>query len=183
MTGCGSFQPFATPFVPRPALPGGDAFPDITAEEAIERLELLGFNCEYAPDSDIPGGWRCTVGDHGLTVELAEIVEVGGGNEGAPISVAIDSEETGLIGGVWGSLYFEPDHPKEALDQAAATAFSQLIVAVFVPDDVQPTGADMVEMVAANWPTELGAGWLVGFDRNSRSRTMRIVYSQADAEK
>jgi hypothetical protein len=36
-------------------------------------------------------------------------------------------------------------------------------------------------MVAANWPTELGAGWLLGFDRNSTSRTMRIGYNEVDA--
>jgi hypothetical protein len=36
--------------------------------------------------------------------------------------------------------------------------------------------------VADNWPTDLGAGWLLGFEHNSRLRTMRIVYSEADAE-
>ena len=89
LTGCGSFQPFATPFVPRPELPPGDAFPDLTVEEAIDRLEGLGFECHYEADSDIPGGWRCIVGDQGLAVEIDEIVEGMEGNEAGPISVGI----------------------------------------------------------------------------------------------
>jgi hypothetical protein len=182
LTGCGSFQPFATPFVPRPALPPGDAFPDMTVEEAIERLELLGFDCEYAPDSDIPGGWRCIVGDQGLAVEIDEIVEGMEGNEAGPISVGIAAGETGPFWGVFGSVGFGPDHPKEALDEAAASAFSEVMLAVFVPEEVQPTGPELVEMVAANWPTELGAGWLLDFGHNSILRTMRIVYSEADAD-
>ena len=182
LTGCGSFQPFATPFVPRPELPPGDAFPNLTVEEAIDRLEGLGFECHYEADSDIPGGWRCIVGDQGLAVEIDEIVVGMEGNEAGPISVGIAADETGPIWGVFGSVDFGPDHPKEALDEAAASAFSQVMIALFLPEEVQPAGPGMVELVAANWPTDLGSGWLLGFDRNSIHRFMRIVYSEADAE-
>ena len=182
LTGCGSFQPFATPFVPRPELPRGDAFPNITVEEAVDRLEGLGFECDYEPDSDVPGGWRCIVGDQGLAVEIDEIVEGIEGNEAGPVSVGLAADETGPIGAVSGSVGFGPGHPKEALDAAAASAFSQVMIATFVPVEVQPAGPAMVELVADNWPTDLGEGWLLGFDRNSISRSMRIVYSEADAE-
>ena len=182
LTGCGSFQPFATPFVPRPELPPGDAFPDLTVEEAIDRLEGLGFECHYEADSDIPGGWRCIVGEQGLAVEIDEIVEGMEGNEAGPISVGLAADETGPIWGVFGSVGFGPDHPKEALDEAAASAFNQVMLAVFVPEEVRPADPALEELVAANWPTDLGSGWLLGFDRNSISRSMRIVYSEADAD-
>jgi hypothetical protein len=73
LVGCGSFQPFATPFVPRAALPPGDAFPDMTVEVAVDQLEELGFACHYEPHSDIPGGWSCRVGAAGLAVEIPDI--------------------------------------------------------------------------------------------------------------
>jgi hypothetical protein len=97
--------------------------------------------------------------------------------------VRIDAEKTGPIGGASAIVSFEPNHPKEALDAAAGSAFSQVLVAIFVPEEVQPTGPELVEMVAANSPTEPGAGWLLGFEHNSVLRTMRIVYSEADAER
>ena len=40
----------------------------------------------------------------------------------------------------------------------------------------------LVAMVAANWPTELGSGWHLGFDRSSERRTLYIVHSETDVE-
>jgi hypothetical protein len=182
LAGCGSFQPFATPFVPRPALPPGDAFPDATVEEAVEELEALGFDCAYEPPSDVQGGWRCRLGADGLAFELDGIVEGQPGNEAGPLSVGMSADETGPIRGVGANAYFQAGHPKEALDAAAASAFNQVVMAVFVPEELRPTDPEMVELVGENWPAELGEGWLVGFDRNSISRTIRLVYSEADAD-
>jgi len=71
---------------------------------------------------------------------------------------------------------------EEAVDEAAASAFSRVMLAVFGPEEVRPAEPALEELVAANWPTDLGSGWLLGFDRNSISRSMRIVYSEADAD-
>ena len=73
-------------------------------------------------------------------------------------------------------------HVKEELDAIAAATFQEVMLSVFVPDDVHPAGPEFVELVGANWPADLGSGWLLGFDRSSQDRRMRIVFSEADAE-
>ena len=98
------------------------------------------------------------------------------------MSVSIHSDETGPIGGTSAQLNFEPGQSKEVLDDVAAATFQEVMLSVFVPDDVQPAPDELVAMVAANWPTELGSGWLFGFDRSSQDRRFRIVYSEADAQ-
>jgi len=166
LAGCGSFQPFATPFVPRPALPRSDVFPDLAVEEAVDQLEVLGFACGFEPDSDIRGGWDCLRGNQAA---------------GDWMHVSIDSGETGPISGVFADLVSK-GQSKEALDEIAASTFQDVMLFVFVPDVVHPAGPEMVEMVGANWPTDLGSGWLLGFDRSSQDRRLRIVFSEAGAE-
>ena len=58
LTGCGAFQPFATPFVPRPALPAPQPFPG-TVEDLVAELAENGVQCSFSPESDIPAAWHC----------------------------------------------------------------------------------------------------------------------------
>jgi hypothetical protein len=166
LSGCGSFQPFATPFVPRPALPRSDVFPGVVAQDAINQLQALEFECEFAPDSDIPGGWGCFRGDQAT---------------GNWMQVSINSDETGPIRGAFADLFVE-GQSKQALDEISATTFQEVMLSVFVPDEVHPEGPDLVDMVSANWPTDLGSGWLLGFDRSSRDRRLNIVFNEAGIE-
>ena len=97
------------------------------------------------------------------------------------MQVSIYSDETGPIRGAFADL-FSKGHSKDALDPIAATTFQDVMLSVFVPDDVHPAGPELVEMVAANWPTDLGLGWLLGFDRSSQDRRLNIVFSEAGVD-
>ena len=166
LAGCGSFQPFGAPAGPAPALPEGDAFPNVAAEDAVDRLKLLGFGCEWSPDSDIPGGWWCMRGNQNARW----------------MQVSIDSEQTGPIEGAFAHLGFESAESKDTLDQEAAATFHEVMLSVFVPDDVRPAAHELVAMVSANWPTELGSGWILNFHRASDNRRMSVLYSESDAD-
>jgi len=108
LSGCGSFQPFATPNVPRPALPLGDPWP-VPVEDVIERLQALGYQCNFEPDSDIPGGWRCDRGDG--------------------VSVSLDSDEAGPILSAWGYMFDESAPGKEVMDGRAVAVFRDELLA------------------------------------------------------
>jgi hypothetical protein len=60
--------------------------------------------------------------------------------------------------------------------------FHEVMFSVFVPDDVRPAAHELVAMISANWPTELGSGWFVGFDRASNNRRVNVIYSESDAK-
>ena len=161
LSGCGSFQPFATPFVSRPALPPGDPWP-MDAEAVVERLETLGYLCDFEPDSDIPGGWHCD-GVEGVTVGL------GADQEGAVLSA--------------GARMFDEAAPgKDVMDRRAVIAFSDHVLAALLPDAVLPSDDELLTMVQRNWPVELGDGWILGFDRASNQRTLHVRYVEPAAD-
>jgi hypothetical protein len=159
LSGCGSFQPFATPFVPRPPLPDGDPWP-VPVEDIIERLEVLGYRCTFEPDSDIPGGWQCDR-DGGLTA-------------------GFNSDETGPI--QWGgaSIFDESAPGKEAMDARAVTVFRGDLLAVVLPEAVLPSEEELLIMVQKNWPVELGNGWILGFERASNNRSLQVRYVEPE---
>ena len=97
------------------------------------------------------------------------------------MQVSIRSDEAGPIRGAFADLFVD-GQSKEALDEIAATTFQEVMLSVFVPDEVHPDGPHLVEMVGANWPTDLGLGWLLGFDRSSKDRRLNIVFSEADID-
>ena len=97
------------------------------------------------------------------------------------MDVGITSRETGPIEGVGAYIGFPSSPLKEKLDADGAATFHDLLLSVFLPADVQPAQPGLRELVTANWPAELGSGWFLGFDRASNHRSIRIVYSEADA--
>ena len=58
----------------------------MNVEDVIPRLEVVGFGCEYGPESDIPGGWVCMRGNQ---------------TAGDWMQVSIASDETGPIESVF----------------------------------------------------------------------------------
>ena len=163
LSGCGSFQPFATPFVRRPPMPVGDPWP-VPVEVAIDRLEVLGYSCSYEPPSDIPGGWHCN-------------------RNGGP-NVGLDSDENGPI---LSALVFmmdlsEPPPAREVMDARAVTVFSDEVLPALMPEQVVPSDGDLLAMVQKGWPAELEDGWVLGFDRASNHRTLHVVYVEPDDE-
>ena len=159
LAGCGSFQPFATPFVRRPALPDGDPWP-VPVEDALERLQALGYQCMYEPDSDIPGGWHCDHGDG--------------------LSVGLDSDEAGpILSG--GAFMFDESAPgKEVMDARAVAVFRDDVLAALLPDELMPPDEELLAMIQKNWPVELEDGWILGFDRASNQRTLHVRYVEPD---
>jgi hypothetical protein len=161
LTGCGNFDPFATPFVPRPQLPLSNPFPN-DVETVLEELDALGLRCQFVPDSDIPGGWRCSSQGPDMP------------NEG--ISLSLGGPEDGPITGAWAMMGME-DRTKDELDAIATEMFLPVVIGTFVPEHLRPTEDEFFAMVAANWPVELGEGWFIGFDRNSGLRTTYLVFT------
>ena len=143
-------------------------------EEAVEKLEALGLECHFAPETDLIGapGWTCMGGDQPRG-------DQGGGDQ---LQVSIFSDETGPVSGAFSVLTSWDQRSQEAFDQLAADTFQEAMLSVFVPEGVHPAGSELLEMVEANWPAELGSGWLLGFDRNIRLRQLNIVFSEAEAE-
>lgn len=161
---CGSFDPLATPFRRRPPLPGGDPFPAPMVEDAVATFIRRGFDCRFQPESDVAEYWICERRDEEL---------------GSSIDIDLDGSETGPIRHASGS-YNIKGAEKDDLDRHAAGIFLAEILDPLVPADVRPSEAELIEMINANWPARIGEGWLLGFDRNSGRRSIRIVYSLAD---
>ena len=149
----------------RPALPAPEPFP-IAVEEVIPRLEEVGLACRFAPDSDIPGGWNCTLGDP-VT--------------GASMAVNVSSDETGPIEYVTAYAQFaeggQADLAPAALDAAGAEAFTELVIAPILPEDARPPFEALHAVIADNFQMEVGDGYYLVFHRNMISRTMLIQYS------
>ncbi len=152
----------------RPALPAPEPFP-IAVEEVIPRLEEVGLACRFAPDSDIPGGWSCTLHDP-VT--------------GASMAVNLSSDETGPIEHVTAYAQFaeseEADLDPAALDAAAAEAFTELVIAPILPEDARPPFEVLHAVIADNFQMAVGDGFHLVFHRNIISRTMLIQYSTQD---
>lgn len=146
----------------RPALPAREPLP-IAVEDVIPRLEVVGFSCEYSPDSDIPGGWNCRRGNQ---------------NAGNWMDVGITSDETGPIEIVHSYMAMEGE-PAE-LDAAAAQAFSEFVLEPILPEDARPPVEALHAVVADNFQMGVGNGYYLVFHRNSLSRTMLIQYSSQD---
>jgi hypothetical protein len=167
LVGCGLLKPSPAYF--RPPLPDEEPLPDPAAEDVIPELEALGFECGFNPESDLPSGWSCRRGDQDV---------------GDYVSVGFRSGETGPIDGVGGHRVIQigPDAGPDpaVLDGAAAADLFEALVAIVVPEEVRPTKAEFLGGIERNYPIELGEGWFIGFDRNSISRTVRIVYSNVD---
>ena len=77
-------------------------------------------------------------------------------------------------------LMTQRDLDRPDLDALAASAFIDVMLAGALPEAVAPTEDELRQHIAANWPVELGEGWLLGFDRNSKLRTMYIQYVTPD---
>lgn len=133
--------------------------PNVRSEDVAERLEALGFTCGFDPGGDIRASWGCRMGDQSAMDYL---------------DVHFQSDETGPILSVWAyrGLEGEPDD----LDRSAAAAFHENVIEVVLPEDHRPTVAELLAGVQRNYPVELGGGWFLGFDRNSISRTLHLVY-------
>lgn len=161
LAGCADFDPFATPFVPRPELPPSVGFPNDLAT-VLDELDALGLRCQYVPDSDLAGGWHCD----------SQGIEMPNGG----INLSMRGPEDGPIAGVW-AMVGEEGHTKAEMDAIATQMFLPVVVGTFVPEHLRPTEEDFGAMVAANWPVDLGEGWFIGFDRNSISRTTYLVFA------
>lgn len=159
LSGCGSFQPFATPFVPRPALPPGDPWP-VPVEAVLERLEVLGYGCAFETDSDIPGGWHCD--------------RIRGP------SVTLNSDQAGPILSAYAFMFDESAPGKEVMDARAVTVFRDDVLAALLPEAVLPSDEELLTMVQKNWPVELDDGWMLGFDRASNHRSLHVRYVEPD---
>ncbi len=70
----------------------------------------------------------------------------------------------------------EEDQSPDFMDRLAAEQFRAILAAIPVPDDVLPSKAELKEAVRANWPTEIGDGWILGFERNGILRTLTVRY-------
>jgi hypothetical protein len=134
-------------------------------EDVIQRIELAGMACEYSPDSDIPGGWGCFAGNQ----------------QGTParwLQLSIDSDESGPIRGVLLFVFDDSRPPPDEMNRHATAIFQEHAIVPFLPEHVRPSDEELLAMVEKNWPVELGDGWLLGFDRSSNQRTLRIVFDE-----
>ena len=139
--------------------------PGLLAEDVVDELTAMGFDCGFDPGGDIPSSWNCGLGDQAAN----DYFEVG-----------VSSGESGPIEGVTGYRQLGDGVgdavDAEVLDSLAADAFDDIVVMI-VPAERRPTSAELLAGVASNYPMELGGGWYLGFDRNSISRTFHIVYA------
>lgn len=69
----------------------------------------------------------------------------------------------------------EEDQSPDLMDRLAAEQFRAILAAI-VPDDVLPTEAELTEAVRANWPTEIGDGWILDFNGNHILRVLIVRY-------
>jgi hypothetical protein len=159
---CGLVAP--TPARHRPPLPPAEPMPELRVEDVVDGLAALGYACWFDPGGDIPSSWHCRLGDQ----DRNDFVDVG-----------IGSGETGPIEHV--SAYRHLGAAQEpvdaaALDEIGASAFAEVLLLI-VPEAHRPTDGELLTGVQSNYPMELGGGWYLGFDRNSISRAMRLVYA------
>lgn len=163
MTACGLLAP--TPARNRPPLPPREPMPGVAAEDVVAELTAMGFDCEFDRGGDILPSWNCRSGDQ---------------DAGDFLDVRLSSEATGPMEGLYAYRHVEGGREGavdvETLDSLGSDAFDD-IVALIVPGDRRPTSADLHAGVASNYPIELGGGWYLGFDRNSISRSLHIVYA------
>lgn len=162
IVGCGLVT--TTPARHRPPLPPAEAMPALAVEDVVHRLTTIGYDCRFDPGGDIPSSWTCQLGDQ---------------DRDDFIGVGISSDEAGPIEHV--SVYRHlgrEDQPMDpaALDVAGAGAFLE-VLPLIVPEEHRPTDDELLAGVQSNFPMELGDGWYLGFDRNSISRTMHVVYA------
>ena len=163
LAACGMLAP--TPARNRPPLPPSEPFVGVAAEDVVADLTAMGFDCWFDPGGDIPPSWNCRTGSQDV---------------GDYFDVRLASGETGPIEGLF--AYRQVEGGAEGavdpavLDANGTTAFDD-VVALIVPDEHLPTAQELHAGVASNYPMELGGGWYLGFDRNSISRTLRIVHA------
>jgi hypothetical protein len=162
VAGCGVLQP--TPAYFRPELPPAEAIPDLLAEDVVADLQAMGFACEFDPGGDIGSGWSCRRGD------------VDGGDY---LTVGMQSAETGPIDHIGAHRANHSAPEPLVFDLDAAASIHETLIAIVVPEELRPTEAGLLDGIQRNYPVELGDGWFIGFDRNSISRSVRIVYSTA----
>lgn len=165
LSGCNPLSVLPREVDRRPALPPPEPFP-LAVEEVIPRLEEVGLTCRFAPDSDIPGGWNCTLGDPVTGISMA---------------VNISSDETGPIEHASAYAQFAESEQAElepaALDAAAAEAFTELVIDPILPEDARPPFEVLHAVIADNFQMAVGDGFHLVFHRNMISRTMLIQYS------
>jgi hypothetical protein len=169
LAACGLLQP--TPARFRPPLPESEPLPGVAVEDVVAELEQRGFACGFDRGGDVSSGWHCRLGEQGGA-------EPG---EGDFFDVALRSDQTGPITGIFSyrSIQLGPDTGPDpaVLDREAAMALHANVIELVVPEDLRPTEAELLEGVQRNFPIELGDGWFLGFDRNSISRSLNVVYS------
>lgn len=165
LAACGVLAP--TPARHRPPLPDSMPMPNVSAEDLVASLEILGLRCRFDPGGDIPPSWNCRSGDQ---------------RDSDTFDVGLSSDEDGPIESVSASRTVAEDASGPAdpavLDRIGADAFDD-VVALVVPEEHRPSFEELLAGVQSNYPMELGGGWYLGFDRNSISRTLRIVYAEA----
>jgi hypothetical protein len=142
--------------------------PGIAVEDVVADLTESDYECWFDPGGDIPSSWNCRLGDQGARSYFD--VRLGSGERGPVERLFAYRQEEGGIG--------DPLEV-ETLDALGTDAFDDL-VALVVPAEHRPAVADLHAGVASNYPMDLGGGWYIGFDRNSISRTLHIVYASLD---
>ena len=167
LVACGILQPSPAYF--RPPLPDAEQMPDLQVEDAVAQLEQRGFECEFDPGHGRDSGWGCRRGNQ---------------EAGDSMDVRFGSAETGPIDSVYAdrTIQLGPDRgpEPEVLDAAAATDFHETVTGMIIPEGQRPTEQHLLAGIQSNYPVDLGEGWLLGFDRNAISRSMRIVFTTDD---
>ena len=129
-------------------------------DEAIERLELVGFACSFSPASDLSAAWHC---------------QAARGANGESLSLSLIGDEDGPIEDAVAILMMEGE--PAALDQTAAVAFRELVIEGLMPGENRPTVEEVHAVVADNFQMSAGDGWILVFHRNMSSRSMYIQYT------
>jgi hypothetical protein len=163
LAACGILTP--TPARFRPPLPDPQPMPGALAEAVVADLEALGFDCSFQPPSDVESGWGCQLGDP---------------DDGDYLNIGFRGEETGPIDNIGAARTIQPAPDAALLDTSAAADFQVNLIPLVVPPELRPSDEEMLAGVQRNFPMELGEGWILGFERNSISRTIRIVYAADD---
>src|SRR5688500_15357619 len=163
LTACGLLQP--TPARHRPPLPVPQQVPDVAVEDVVPELEGFGFDCSFSPERDQPSGWFCRRGDQ---------------DSGDFSDISLRSEETGPIHSVFSYVTLDWNTnvaaEPELLDREGLATFEHLVSQI-IPENLRPSADELLAGVKRNFPMELGGGWYLGFDRNSSSRSLNIVYA------
>ena len=160
LAACGILTP--TPARFRPPLPDPQPMPGALAEDVVADLEALGFDCSFQPPSDIGSGWSCQLGDP---------------DDGDYLSIGFSGGETGPIDNIGAHRTIQPAPDPALLDTSAAADFQVNLLPLVLPEELRPTDEELLAGVQRNYPMELGEGWFIGFDRNSISRSIRVVYA------